>query len=340
MKQKNDLNIGIVGTGFGKMIGLNFKAVDPTCNIYFYGRDKNKLDKAVSEVDASGTYSSWQELVSDPKIDLVVIANHSAGHKEVFDLAAKNNKNILVEKPAALFSSEITEMINNHKENSKFVVVNHEARFHPVVSYIKDLIDSNKLGDIMTIRMGAYLNWYSNIEYKDRWDNDKSLGGGQVYSIGTHQIDLARYLLNNPKIVSGNLQSVVYPDSRFTNKPTAESQFTANFLTSSDTSIQIFNDTYCFGYKDLTLEVFGSRGIVMYSDTKGLRTSFANSEPLTEIEWVDPMPEITLGNSILSKSMKYMAKALVDALKSGKTDMRFSTLLDEKENLELFEKYK
>lgn len=340
MNTNKVINIGIVGTGFGKMIGLNFKAIDPSCNIYYYGRDKQKLDNAVKEVGAAGVYDSWQELVSDPKIDLVVVANHSAGHKEVFDLAAKNNKNILVEKPAALLSSEIVDMINSNKANDKFVVVNHEARFHPVVSYIKDLIDSNKLGDIMTIRMGAYLNWYSNSEYKDRWDNDKSLGGGQIYSIGTHQIDLARYLLGNPEFVSGDVQSIVYPDTRFTNKPTAESQFSAHYLTKDNTSVQIFNDTYCFGYKDLTLEVFGSRGIVIYSDIKGLKVSFSNSEPLSDVKLIDPMPQITLGSSLISRSMKYAAKAILDSLKGGTLDSRFSRLIDEKENLELFEKYK
>lgn len=336
----SNLTIGIIGTGFGKMIGLNFKAVDPSVKIYYYGRSKDKLETAVKEVGAEGTYDSWQELVKDPKIDLVVIANHSSGHKEVFDLATKYDKNILVEKPAAITSSEISEMNKSFSSRDKIVVVNHEGRFHPVITYIKDLIDSKKLGDIMTIRMGAYLNWYSNPEYKENWNNYKLFGGGQIFSVGSHQLDLIRYLLNFPQVISGSVQDIVYPDIRFKNKPTADSQFTAHFKTDKGTSIQVFNDCYCFGYKDITIEVVGSKGIVMYSDTKGLKTSFANSEPLTEVKWIDPITEVTLGNSILSKSMKYMAKALIESIKHNKKDTRFCTLLQEKENLELFEKYK
>lgn len=337
---KANLTVGIIGTGFGKMIGLNFKAIDSTVKLYFYGRNKEKLETVVEEVGAEGVYSTWQELIEDPKIDLVVIANYSGGHKEVFDLAAKFNKNILVEKPAALVASEISEMVKLFTAKDKIAVVNHEGRFHPVITYIKGLIGSKKLGDIMTVRIGAYLNWYSNPDYKENWNNNKALGGGQIYAIGTHQIDLARFLLGNPKVVRGSVQDLVYQDQKFVNIATGESQFTAHFETENKTSIQVFNDCYCFGYKDFTIEVIGSSGIVMYSDQRGLKTSFANTEPLQDVSWVDPMPAIMLGNSILTKSMKYMVKALIQKLKENREDDRFCTLEEEKENLELFEKYK
>lgn len=334
------MNVGIIGTGFGKIIGLNFKAVDPSCNIYFWGRNEEKLKKSVEEVGAIGTYSDWKELTSDPKIDLLVIASHSGGHKEMFDFACKYNKHIIVEKPASLKSSEVLEMINNFKSKDKLAIVNHEGRFHPVISYIKDLIGTKKLGDIMTIRIGAYLNWYSNPEYKENWNQSLELGGGQIYSIGTHQIDLARFLLSNQKIKRGSVQDLIYQDLRFEKAVTSDSQFTAHFETEDGVSIQLFNDCYCFGYKDFTIEVIGSKGIVMYSDVRGLKVSFSNKEQLTDINMVDPMPEITLGNSILTKSMKYMTKALFESLNTGKKDNRFSTLADEKENLEVFEKYR
>jgi predicted dehydrogenase len=334
------LNIGIIGTGFGKVIGLNFKAIDPAVKIFFAGRNNEKLNIVAKEVGAEGIYDSWQDLIEDPKIDFVVIASHSGAHKEMFELASKHNKNILVEKPAALLASEVEEMDNIFNSKDKIAVVNHEGRFHPVISYIKDLINTKKLGDILTVRIGAYLNWYSSPDYKQNWNNNKELGGGQIFSVGSHQIDLARFLLNNPEVVSGSVQDIVYQDLRFVNKATAESQFTAHFETKNGTSIQVFNDCYCFGYKDFTIEVIGSKGIVMYSDQRGLKTSFSNNESLQNVAWTDSLSEITLGNSILTKSMKYMVKALISKIKENKEDNRFCTLLEEKENLELFEKYK
>lgn len=333
------ISIGIIGTGFGKVIAQNFKAVDPSIKIYFSGRSKEKLETVANEVSADGVYSTWQELILDPKIDFVVIASYSGAHKEMFEFAAKAGKNILVEKPAALLSSEIDEMIKSVTDKSTIIAVNHEGRFHPVISYLKGLIESGKLGSIMTLRIGAYLNWYSNPEYVENWGNNKDLGGGQIFSVGTHQIDLARYLLNNPLINSGSVQGISFPNPKFSKDATGDSQFVAYFKTDSNTSIQLYNDCYCFGYKDFTIEIIGSNGIVLYSDQRGLKTNFSNSAPMDSIEWHDPMPEITLGNSLVSKSMKYMAKALIESIKTGKSNHIFCSLQDEKENLKLFEKY-
>jgi predicted dehydrogenase len=202
------------------------------------------------------------------------------------------------------------------------------------------LIDNGNLGDIMTVRIGAYLNWYSSPTYKDSWNNFKEEGGGQIYAIGSHQLDLANYLLGFPEIVNGSVSDSIYLDEKFSKKPTAESQFTAHFKTVKNTSIQLFQDSYCFGYKDFTIEVIGSKGIVLYSDQKGLNASFSNLEPLTPQKWIDSLPEITLGNSILTKSMKYMSKAIIEYLRHGQKDARFCSLTEEKQTLELFEHHR
>jgi len=117
------ISIGIIGTGFGKVIAQNFKAVDPTVKIYFSGRNKEKLEAVANEVSADGIYSNWQELVMDPKIDLVIIASVSSVHKEMFEFAAKYNKNILVEKPAALLATDVDEMDKSFTAKNKIAVV-------------------------------------------------------------------------------------------------------------------------------------------------------------------------------------------------------------------------
>lgn len=331
------MKVGIIGTGFGKMIGLNFKAVDPSTKIFFTGLNKEKTKTVAQEVLADGIFETWKELASNPEIDLVVIASPSYLHEEMFKFIAKQNKNILVEKPAATTSKGIEAM--NKIKTSKLTVVNHEGRFHPITSYFKDTISSGKLGKVLTVRVGAYSNWYSSPEYKESWNNFKEKGGGQIFSIGTHQIDLARFILGMPKIIAGAVQTTIFQDPRFKQRVTAENQMVAHFQTSDETSIQLFNDCYCFGYKDFVIEVIGSQGILTYSDQRGLKISLSNQSPLEEIPWVDPLPEIKLGNSILTKSMKYMTKALIESVSQKKQNPNFCTLSQAEENLRYFEKF-
>lgn len=338
MEDNKIISIGIIGTGFGREIAKNFMAVDQSCKVYLSSRDIEKSKKIANEIGVTGTFDTWQELIKSPLIDLIVIASPSFLHQEMFDLAVKTGKHILIEKPAALSSQEIEEMSSKVKDG-QIVLVNHEVRLNPLISNIKDLIYTGKLGKIFTIRCGLYLNWLSNPEYKENWNNYTEQGGGQIFNIGTHQIDLVRFLLENPKITSGTVSTSSYKDPRFSNKISADTQMVGQFKTSDDISLQIFVDDYCFGYKNFTLEIIGNKGVVIYSDLNGLKVSYSNSQPQDDIVWTDPLPSINLGRSLLSKSMKYMAKALLDSIKSGKINENFCTLSQAKDNLELFEKY-
>ncbi len=336
---QNQLKIAIIGTGFGKVIAQNFRAIDPSIEISMSGRTPAKLEKIAEEIRDVKTFLDWQEMLKSQKFDLIIIASVSSAHKEMFDFALQFDTPILIEKPAALNSKELCEMIASASKKKQRVVVNHEARFSPVVAYLKVLIAERKFGKILTIRSNAYLNWYSREDYKENWNQKLELGGGQVYSVGTHQLDLVNYLLGTPFITTGCLNKIAYQDSRFEEPATSDSQFSATFVTSDEVSIQLANDTYCQGYKDFTLEIIGTKGIALYSDQKGLWVSYSNNQPLEQIKIEDTMPEITLGNSLISRSMKYMVKAIIAGIKNNDFDDKFCQLSDEFKVIETFEKF-
>lgn len=340
MNKNERISVGVIGLSFGKTIAQAFKAVDPSCQVYLASRDFQKAEAVGREIGAEGVFKTWQELVSDPKIDLVVIASPNNLHKEMFEFSFAQNKHILLEKPAAPTSAEIRQMSDLSLNRRKIIAVDHEARFNPVITYIKKMVETGELGTILTVRAGGYLNWFSRPDFQGHHILTKAAAGGQLNMIGVHMIDLSRYLLGLPRIESGSVQTRSYQDPLLNIKVNAETQFVANFLTEELTSIQLFNDTYCFGYKDFVLEVLGSKGIALYSDTKGLRTSFNNDQPLTPVKIEDPLPQINLGNSLLSRSIKFLVAALLESIKTGKTDPRFCTLDQAQENLEYLERFR
>ncbi|MDB5178211.1 MAG: 1-carboxy-3-chloro-3,4-dihydroxycyclo hexa,5-diene dehydrogenase [Patescibacteria group bacterium] len=334
-----NLTIGIIGTGFGKVIGQVWRALDPDCKLYLNGHDPEKTKRIAREIGAAGTYATWQELIGDPKIDVVVIASPNHLHKAMFEAAVRAKKHILLEKPAALSAADVADMRRLVKGYPRLIAINHEARFHPVVGYLRNLIEEGLLGTILTVRIGTHLNLFSSPDYQGSWYNYREHGGGQLNAIGTHQIDLARHLLGMPEIVGGSVQTKRFQDPRFARPVDAESQFAAQFITEEGASIDMFSDTYCFGYKDLLIEVIGSQGIALYSDTQGLRTSFANDQPLELIAVDDPLRHIKYGNSLLTKSMKFAAKGFIDSVRRNQLDPRFCTLEMAYQNLAILEKY-
>jgi len=143
-----------------------------------------------------------------------------------------------------------------------------------------------------------------------------------------------------PEIKKGAIFAPIYNDPRFKKSVDVESQFSGNLVTDKGTCIELFNDSYCFGGKDFIIEVVGSKGIIKYSDTQGLRVSYANEQPLAEIYVEDVMPNIKIGNSILTKSLKFFVKELVEAIEKNKPNHKFCDLQVAAENLEIIEKYK
>lgn len=340
MSKNRVVTVGVIGLSFGKIIAQAFKAVDPSCQVYLAARDYQKAKNVVQEIGANGAFETWQELASDPKIDLVVIASPNNLHREMFEFSLTHNKHILLEKPAAPTSNDIQKMKELSLKNDRIIVVDHEARFHPVILYLKKMVECGELGDILTIRVGAYLNWFSRPDFQGHHILTKASAGGQISMIGVHMIDLARFLSGLPEIKSGSVQTKSFQDPRLNMTVDAETQFAGQFMTADLTSLQLFNDTYCFGYKNFVLEVLGSKGIALYSDTEGLRVSFSNDQPLTPVKIEDPLPHISLGNSLLSRSIKFLASALLASMKTGKIDSRFCTLTQAQENLLYLEKYR
>ncbi len=83
-----------------------------------------------------------------------------------------------------------------------------------------------------------------------------------------------------------------------------------------------------------------SKGVLLYSDLLGMRVSYSNNQPLEKVEIIDPILHITLGTSILSKSMKYMAKSLIESVISNKPNRQLPTLEQELEYLRIYERFR
>ncbi len=78
------MTIGIIGTGFGKTIAQTFKAIDPGSIIFLSGLNKDKTKKIADEVSAQAI-ENWKDLITEPSIDLIVIAAPNTLHKKIFE---------------------------------------------------------------------------------------------------------------------------------------------------------------------------------------------------------------------------------------------------------------
>ena len=154
--------------------------------------------------------TKWEDVISDKNIDIIDIITPTNLHKPIAIAAAEAGKHIFCEKPLARNSSEASEIYRSVEKTEIKHMMGFNYRKVPSVEFVKQLIETGKLGEIKHY-YGFYLNdWASNPNVPISWRFKKSkAGSGVIGDQGSHVIDMARYLLGDFKRVNAQMETVI-----------------------------------------------------------------------------------------------------------------------------------
>lgn len=130
-------------------------------------------------------YESRESLLADPDIDIVLCATPNDFHKEITVAALKAGKNVVCEKPVAMNSVELQEMIDTANECKKLFVVHQNRRWDEDFLTIKKIYDENQLGDVFCIESRVH----GSRGIPGDWRGEPEHGGGMMLDWGVHIID-------------------------------------------------------------------------------------------------------------------------------------------------------
>ena len=130
-------------------------------------------------------YSSLDELLNDKSVELVTIAIPNDVHLEVVLACLNAGKHVICEKPVALSSSDLEEMIACSIKNQRLFTVHQNRRFDVDYLAMQQLADSNEIGK--PIRIESRIHGSRGIP--SDWRGEKAHGGGMILDWGIHLID-------------------------------------------------------------------------------------------------------------------------------------------------------
>jgi len=136
-------------------------------------------------------YSTYNEIL-DEKLDAVYIPLPNSLHYNWIKKAINKNINVLVEKSMACTLNEVVELNDLAKKKNVVLVENFQFRFHNQLSFIKNLIDRGRIGEIRSIRSSFGFPPFGdkeNIRYK------KDLGGGALLDAGAYTLKISQIFL-------------------------------------------------------------------------------------------------------------------------------------------------
>lgn len=168
----------------------------PNANLYAVAaRDLDRAQQFAADNGYAIAYGSYEDLVSDPNVDVVYIATPHSHHHEHAMLCLKNKKAVLCEKAFAINSREAAEMINCSRENNSFLMEAFWTRFQPSFLKAMDILQSGRLGALKIVRSDFAFNAEYNPE-KRLYNVD--LGGGSLLDIGIYPVFASLITLGKP----------------------------------------------------------------------------------------------------------------------------------------------
>lgn len=163
------------------------------------GRNADATAEAARRYGFEKYYTDWHELVNDPDVQVFDNGGPNDAHLEPCVAAAQAGKQVFCEKPLGRTAEEAKTMLDAVTKAGVKHMVAHNYRFVPAIVLARNLIASGKLGRIFHFRAVYLQEWIMDPNFPMTWRLDKSIAGsGALGDLGSHIIDLARYLVGEP----------------------------------------------------------------------------------------------------------------------------------------------
>lgn len=140
-------------------------------------------------------HGSYEQLVTDPQVDIVYVASPHSEHKRQALLAIAAGKHVLVEKPFALDAAEAREIAQAARAAKVFAMEALWTRFLPQTLLIERLLRDGVLGDIRLVTADFGVRF--DFDAEGRIFNP-ALGGGALLDLGIYPIWFAHFVLGTP----------------------------------------------------------------------------------------------------------------------------------------------
>ena len=155
-------------------------------------------------------WTEAREAFEDERIDAVYVATPVALHAPLTIAALEADKHVLCEKPMALNYREARQMVGVAAAAKRLLGVAYYRRFYPKVERARRLLAEGAIGRPLLAEINC-AEWFNAEGGERRWLLDPAMaGGGPLFDIGSHRIDLLNYLFGRPVRACGQLANVVH----------------------------------------------------------------------------------------------------------------------------------
>lgn len=320
--------IGYIGTGWTERIQIPaFSAGGLVPQAIASGQVAN-AERVAARFGIPEVYADWRELVESPTVDVVSICTPPYLHKEMAIASLDAGKHVICEKPMALDTHEAEAMFaaaQAHPE--QLAIIDHELRFHPARVQLRQMIRDGEIGHLLRVDCTRVGGDRLNPDLPWTWWADASKGGGMLSAIGSHMIDLGRWLVGRIDSLTGQTQIGHYSRRDSTGQPhdvTADDHADLLLRFANGINGRIVVSGITPGpTTGMEVVVTGEKGALRITSQDQLEirrdpTPEGNWEPMATPVLPEELAEIA-AQGTMSVGSYYLAQAVATALPLGET---------------------
>ena len=195
-KRRRRIGIGLVGPGFVAAHHLDaVRRLGDIDVIAIAASSEAAGERKAAELRVDTAYGSYQELVNDPRIEVVHNTTPNYLHFDVSMAAIEAGKHVISDKPLAMTSAECSALRDAAEAASVVNVVTFNYRGNPMVQQARLMAEKNDVGEPFFLH-GRYLQDWMADDHVYSWRSDPKKGGtsSALADIGSHWCDLAQHV--------------------------------------------------------------------------------------------------------------------------------------------------
>jgi 1,5-anhydro-D-fructose reductase (1,5-anhydro-D-mannitol-forming) len=155
-------------------------------------------------------WTNLGEALSETAVHAVYVATPVFLHAPQTIQALRAGKHVLCEKPMARNEAEARSMLRTASETGKTLGVAYYRRSYPKVQRAQALLDAGAIGTPVFAELTCH-DWFDGRDSSRAWLVDPvKAGGGPLFDIGSHRIDVLNFLFGQPQRVRGHLSNAVH----------------------------------------------------------------------------------------------------------------------------------
>lgn len=265
-KQQSVLNVGVIGLGH-----LHPRLYMPLMNeaaglkvVACVEGDESLRQSFCKDFGVAG-YATVGEMLDARKLDIAAIFLPHADCPAAAEQCAARGIHLMVEKPMAASAAGAQRIVDAAAKAKVLLTTGYVWRLHPVAREFKALIESGIVGRVVGAegrcaagRLQRYIDGHSP------WILNKARsGGGPMYNLGVHWIDLFRWMFNDNVVEVCGRNVKVNTQYDIEDNSFAHMRFAGGAIAALDISYTV-PDAFPYG-RDLYLSVRGTSGVISWA---------------------------------------------------------------------------